>query len=63
MAKDSPTVPNGKVDVVPGKDIVELSLHCILIMRKHRLKMLHLLKIVLHSDITAKKKNNSFINL
>lgn len=27
MAKDSPTVPDGEVDVIPGKYIVELSLH------------------------------------
>ena len=25
MAKDSPTVPDGEVDVVPGKDVTQLS--------------------------------------
>lgn len=28
MAKNSPTVPDREVDVVPGKDVVELSLLC-----------------------------------
>ncbi len=35
MAKDSPTVPDGEVDVVPGKNVVELSLHYIVIRMKY----------------------------
>lgn len=31
MAKDSPTVPDGEVDVISEKDIIELPLHYIVI--------------------------------
>lgn len=31
MAKDSPTVPDGEVNVIPGKDVTGLLLHYIVI--------------------------------